>query len=289
MRVRTELAGRLMIFNWFKKKPKAVSVEIISAAEPEESSPLLPWEKDGGGAAIPANSAAACLREFLLASLTTEKGVDAEILMVVTGALAGFSAQHAVWETIVKPGKPIAPGGFRDVKAGNGETYYCGALATGFLAPQLGAACSKLGAACSMWELIARAALQAGAPKSKLPDCKEIFTHVERTVGGPDFGLPRMPEGRRLSVAPRDALNVFWPQTKLMLSRTDFPGAAGVGLPPEHWPLVIGVAAQQYIAMTRDALDPIVALQLIMEAAAAMAKVDPDVVRQTPLIRRRAR
>jgi hypothetical protein len=58
-----------------------------------------------------------------------------------------------------------------------------------------------------------------------------------------------------------------------LLSRTDFPVAA----------------ARQYIAMTRDALDPIMSLRLIMEAAASMAKVDPDTVRQTPFIRRRAR
>lgn len=52
---------------------------------------------------------------------------------------------------------------------------------------------------------------------------------------------------------------------------------------------MIGSVAQQYIAMTKDALDPAVSLRLIMEAAAPMAKVDPDTVRQTPFIRRRER
>lgn len=208
-----------MIFNWFRKKPKTVSVENTPSARPGEVFPALPWEKEGGPA-IPANGAMACLREFLLASLTTEQGVDAEILMVVTGALAGFSAQHAVWETIVKPGKPIAPGGFRDVKAENGEVFYCGALAKGFLAPQPGAD-------YPLWDLIVRAALRAGARKSRLPNYKEIFSHVERTMGGPDFGLPRMPDGRRLGAAPRDALNVFWPQTKLISAGPIFRARRG--------------------------------------------------------------
>lgn len=272
-----------MIFNWFKKKPKTVAPE--APATPDEAPPppaALPWDKDGAGDAIPANNATNCLREFLLASLTTEQGIHAETLMVVVGALAGFSAQHAVWETFIKPGKPIPPGGFQDIRARNGEIFYSGELVNGFLTPQPGAD-------YPIWALIAGAAVQAGAPRSELPNYREILSHVERTVGAPEFGLPRTPEGHRPGATPLDALNVFWPQTKMILSRTDFPGAAGVILPPEHWPSVIGSVAQQYIALTKDVLDPRLSMRLIMEAAAPMSKVNPDTVRQTPFIRRRAR
>lgn len=274
-----------MIFNWFKRKPKAVSsrsVEPGALALQEEPLPPLPWQKDGATSAIPAANAAVCLREFLLASLTTENGVHAETLMVVVGALAGFSAQHAVWEAFVKPGKPIPPGGFRDIRAGNGRVFYSGALVNGFLAPQTGAE-------HPVWALIAGAAVRAGAPRSELPSCEEIFNHVERTVGADDFGLLRAPEGHRPGATPLDALNVFWPQTKMILGRTDFPGAAGACLPPEQWPALIGSVAQDYIALTKDVLDPRLSLSLIMEAAAPMSKINPDVVRQTPFIRRRAK
>jgi hypothetical protein len=276
-----------MIFNWFKKRfnnKKFRSESGISAAtagHDEEPTVALPW-RDGADDAVPASSAAGCLREFLLASLTTEKGVHAETLMVVVGALAGFSAQHAVWETIVKPGKPIAPGGFRDIKTRSGEVFYSGDLLNGFLAPQPGAD-------FPIWGIIAGAAVEAGAPRSELPSYKEILNYVERTMGAPEFGLPRAPEEHRPGATPRDALNVFWPQTKMILSRSDFPGAAGVSLPPEHWPAVIGTVAQQYIAMTKDVLDPRVSLRLIMEAAAPMSKIDPDTVRQAPTLPRRLR
>src|SRR5215831_9759800 len=62
----------------------------------------LPWEPDGK---VAAGFAVQNLQLLLLNAAKDQRGVHVETLMTIVGALAGFSAQHAVWETVVKTGK----------------------------------------------------------------------------------------------------------------------------------------------------------------------------------------
>jgi hypothetical protein len=55
----------------------------------------------------------------------------------------------------------------------------------------------------------------------------------------------------------------------------------GRSVPPEYWPLISALVAQQFIRMTKDTLDPRIALALLMESAIAMSRVDPQTVPQT--------
>src|SRR6185312_3502419 len=61
----------------------------------------LPWEPKGTTAA---NLAMHYVETLLMNALKTERGVHVETLLTAVGALAGFSAQHAIWESLVKPG-----------------------------------------------------------------------------------------------------------------------------------------------------------------------------------------
>jgi hypothetical protein len=50
---------------------------------------------------------------------------------------------------------------------------------------------------------------------------------------------------------------------------------------PEHWPVVVALVAKQLITLAKDTLNPRLSVALIMEAAIAASKVDPDTVPQS--------
>jgi hypothetical protein len=241
----------------------------------------LPW--DPNDAIIP-NLTIGSVRDSLLKWLTGERGVHAETLMVSVGALAGFAAQNAALHSVGAPGTPPPEGAIITVEAG-GERYYYGDRINGYLVWQSGEY------AYPLWGFIAAAALQAGIPEKDMPDVGEMFAHVAKTIGTPDFGIPRTPKEHPIHLTPRQALETFWPRTKVLLSNAGgvlVKGLSGLESDPEgrtsvpeaHWPLVMALVAQQFIGMAKGTLDPRLAFSLVMESAIMMSKVDPKTIPQ---------
>jgi hypothetical protein len=242
----------------------------------------LPWDPND---AIVPNLTIGSVGQSLLKWLTGERGIHAETLMVTVGALAGFAAQNAAFRSIGPPGTPVPNGAIVMADAG-GEHYYFGDRINGYLVRQSNEY------AYPLWGFIAAAALQAGMPETDMPDVREMFAHVTKTIGTSDFGIPRAPKEHPTHLTPRKALETFWPGTKELLSNADgvlVKGLTGLESDPEgrtsvpeaHWPLVMGLVARGFILRTKGTLDPRLALCLVMESAIMMSKVDPKTVPQT--------
>ena len=242
----------------------------------------MPWDPDD---AIIPNLTIGSVRDSILKWLTGERGVHAETLMVTVGALAGFAAQIAAFRSIGPPGTSMADGAIVVAEAG-GERYYFGDRINGYLVHQSGEY------AYPLWGFVAAAALQAGMPEGDTPDVREMFSHVTRTIGTPEFGMPRAPEGHPFHLTPHKALETFWPGTRMLLSNAGgvlVKGLSGLESAPEgrtsvpeaHWPLVMGLVAQQFIAMAKRTLDPRLAICFVMESAIMMSKIDPKTIPQT--------
>jgi hypothetical protein len=54
-----------------------------------------------------------------------------------------------------------------------------------------------------------------------------------------------------------------------------------MSVPEAHWPLIMALAARQFVWMAKGTLEPRLALSLLMESATMMSKVDPKTVPQT--------
>jgi len=239
-----------------------------SAVVNRRANVALPWVPDGE---IEANLAIGSLRDSLLGWLATERGVHVETLMSVVGALAGFAAQHAVWEQLRAGGRPLAKDAFGVATTASGEKFYFGDLLNGYLIPE--------GARdWTLWGFTAAAAVEAGLPEADLPDYADMFRHVTSTIGTADFGIPRAPPAHRPHILPRAALGMFWPRTAFILSQTDGPVPDSHGVAPEHWTAIIALVARQYILMSKDVLDPGLSFRLLMESAIAMSKVDRETI-----------
>jgi hypothetical protein len=156
----------------------------------------------------------------------------------------------------------------------SGEEFHSGDLINGYLVPRRTFAYPLSG-------FINAAALAAGVPNSELPDYTEMLRFTIGTIGSPEFGTLRVAKQNQPRITVRQALDIFWPRARFLFEMKDGPGPAkGRSVAPEHWPVIAALVANQFIAETKEVLDPRVGLRLVMEAAIAMSKVDPKSVPQ---------
>ena len=96
-----------------------------------------------------------------------------------------------------------------------------------------------------------------------LPDTEAIRYHVTQTIGAPLFGVPRLPLGLRIRMAPLECLQLWQPLKAGVLDR--------LHVPPQDWHLAYGLAIQKMLA--QDALPPTQAALIVMECAIPMSKI----------------
>lgn len=196
------------------------------------------------------------IEQFLVKEL---RHADArcETILTAVGALAGFAAQHGIWEAVVKPGKMALQQAFVVVETRSGETYFFGDFLNNILATQKPQY-------LSVWKIVSSTATAMGA--TELPDLVPMFKNSAEAVGSPMFGVPDLPEGHTPSMLPRDLLIRFWPQVLKMLR---------VGSDPLTCAVDVATAAEQLMLSMKGEIDPALAARIIMEAAIPMSKVDP--------------
>ncbi len=189
----------------------------------------------------------------LLTAMKTERGVHIESLLCALGAVAGYSCQAAVRALAVARGLPEASL-LTPVETKDGKTFFFGDHLNKPLAESQ----------YSVWGVAGGGAQQAGC--ANLPDVSEIFKHVSATVGTAAFGTPRVPEGHKPQDTPLSYVRVLWPALRPLIVKF-CPN-------PEHWPILLGLSIQEVIVMGKNTLDPCLALQLVMESAIPMSKVN---------------
>jgi hypothetical protein len=193
------------------------------------------------------------LAQIMLATMKNEQGVHAESILGALGSLAGYSCQMSVRaQARVQGLDETAP--FVRARGLDGKVYFFGDALNRPLAEDH----------YSVWSIAAGGAQDAGC--MDIPDLGEVFTHVVDTVGGPEFGFPRLPPEHPMHDTPLNYVEVFWPKFFPMISKF-CPN-------PEHWPILMGLAIQDIISLSKDVLDPCFALKIVMECAVPMSKVD---------------
>lgn len=191
--------------------------------------------------------------ERLLRVMATGQGVHIESLLCALGALAGYACQANL------RGQALALGvaetaALTTVELADGQRFYFGDPLNQLLfeSPQ------------SVWGLAAGMAQHLGTEPSL--DVPAIFEHVAGTLGEPDFGCPRVPAGHQPGDLPAHYLRALWP--------TLLPTLKRFCARPNDWHLLYGLAIQQAMELGREALDPELALALVMESAIPMSHVD---------------
>jgi hypothetical protein len=189
----------------------------------------------------------------MVAGLKAERGVHIESLLALLGALAGYACQFSVRERNIKYGAKSPVSGLTVATGADGRKYYFGDALNKPLAEDR----------YSVWSLTAGTVQQLRSP---LPDLAGIFKHAAATVGGAEFGIPRLPEGHRAGDLPINYLTALWPKLLPIVQRFCEE--------PAHVPMVFAIAIQKAILMGKDVIDPTLAGTIVMECAVPMSKVD---------------
>ena len=199
------------------------------------------------------------IADWLMRELKDQRGIHCETLLTVIGALAGYAAQQALWEGMVKPGKLAIAQAFKVMETPSGATYFFGDTLDSLLV-------SMEPKHISVWKIVAGGVLAAGG--EHLPNVNELLRHSAATAGTSAFGLPRLPDDHLPSILPRAAVERFWPGARLLLSLSD----------PLQWPLLMAHAAQKLMLAMKGSIAPDLAVKIVMEAAVPMSRVDPATV-----------
>lgn len=208
------------------------------------------------------------LLAWLKGELRRGRETQNEAVLCALGALAGYAAQQAIRESLVKPGKLTLDQAFVVIETRSGEVFFFGDLLNEIIFPQAGGQPSGQGGArnqghASIWTIVSDAGYQAGA--INLPDAVDMIKHCAATVGGEEFGIPRVPPAHMPEVLPREAVSRFWAAARRKLAGTE----------PMRWPLHMAMAAHTLIVALNDSIRPDIAVQIVMEAAVPMSKIDP--------------
>lgn len=195
------------------------------------------------------------LVQRLLAGMQNERGVHVESLLAVLGSLAGFCCVDSVLKQAAALGRSTRDCGIVDVETSDGGHYYLGDPINALLGET----------DRSLWALVAGMVNHLGS--QDYPDFAEIAGHVAKTLGGPEFGIPRVPEQHRPSDLPINYVRNLWP---VILPHIEHR----VPLLQERVTL-FGFAVQNVIQMGKDVIQPALAGKLVMECAVPMSKLDP--------------
>jgi hypothetical protein len=199
------------------------------------------------------------LVDWLQLELRRGRDVQQEAVLCALGALAGYAAQQALWEGMVKPGKLAIAEAFKVMETPSGATYFFGDTLDSLLV-------SMEPKHVSVWKIVAGGVLAAGG--EHLPNTNDLLRHCAATAGTSAFGLPRLPDDHLPSILPRAAVERFWPGARLLLSLAD----------PLQWPLLMAHAAQKLMLAMKGSIAPDLAVKIVMEAAVPMSRVDPTTV-----------
>lgn len=185
-------------------------------------------------------------------SAQNPKGVHLESLLVMLGSLGGFSCQMAIHEGVAKSKKGSSKP-LMEVRGADGRKYYFGDLLNAILAEE------KI-------SFFAFAGGSVGAKGGKLPDMQELLGHVSSSLGTENFGIPRYPEGHSAADTPYNFVKALWVSL--------LPNLKFYCHSPREWPIAFGIAVQNVIEQGKEHIPPEIALQIAMEAAAPMSKID---------------
>jgi len=184
--------------------------------------------------------------EMLLEQLSTERGVHAETLMALTGALVGQGVQASLWADAHQAGESSISG-LQEVCCHDDERYFVGQPLNRRLMEGYG----------SPWQLLCEAARQEGS--QDLPEAEKLLLDGIQRMGTPAFGHPRVPA----SHAPQ----VLEPSQQTALWRLMRPLCTACCQEPADWPLLFGLTAARALRLVKPALAPELALRLAMDSA----------------------
>lgn len=171
------------------------------------------------------------------------------------GACAGFGCQMMIRQ-LVDEGEASSEDAFVKVHTEDGDIYYFGdQLNQPLLEGQI-----------SVWRIVAKAI--GPGNEAALPDLMEMVEFVVGSLGTPQYGTVRVPSNMQPYELPLQSLKRLWLKTQDTLK------SRGEDTIFNGW--YFATAAQVLMIELENSYDTKTGIQLVMESAIAMSKINPQ-------------
>lgn len=247
-------------------RPKSLSASGLPVPEPAVGAARSPiagaleekllqqiQEKSSSDPLIGAKVVSRELVRLVMMTMKDGRGVHIESLLCAMGAMAGYACQAGIRAQAVAAGKPPNVY-FQIVEMKSGLHFYFGDTLNGPLAQDR----------LSIWSLAAGVVSQQGV--KALPKLQDMFSRVAKQVGEESFGRVDFPEGHNASDLPINYVKHLYPKFAPLVERLTGN--------PKHWSVAWGLAIQEVLKQSKGALDPALALNIVMQSAIPMSKVE---------------
>jgi hypothetical protein len=221
----------------------------LTLGKPRDLSPVAP----GGATIIPfpvrfvraPSNAAVPLLDAVTEGLEPKSRQHAPTMLAACGALAGFATQQAL---LLEGGSAWT----QPVRAERLDTLLL----------------SEASGDASLWWSLTMAAHTIGA--QHLPDPRKLLASTLKCVGTSQFGQITLPLEYRLQEQPQTALVRLWARVRTVLDKGQ--------VSPAMWARLMSAMCAERVVASKREVPPHVALRILMQAALAMALVEPRVV-----------
>jgi hypothetical protein len=293
-----------MVITGFFDKKKTASAAAPRWQEPKfggndvgDGAEHASWPWDGHAEYAACNFALGYLTRNLRERLTIDGRLHAETYVAAIGVIAGFAAQHALFQRIATTNDGSLLRQMQVVTSINGGRYFFGEPLNRMLFHGAHAAPNE-----RLWALAAGGAVAAGLAPACLPKLEDLFFHVGQAIGSEDEGMPSVPRENFPQAPPKELLRLLWPLaimcfTGKIPSDADNDEGAGIRLWParlgeacvQFWPAISAFAANTIIRDVQTLLAPEKALVILMETAIYASKLDPAAIIKNEFGRHRDR
>jgi hypothetical protein len=229
---------------------------------------VTPWQEQPEASAC--DAAVRNLLNALPARLTLDGRVHSETCLAAIGAIAGFSAQCALFEHLQDSGDAALLKHLRMATANTGSEYFFGEPLNHMLVPASDAESNG-----RLWSLAVAGAINAGLWPSDLPDLGEMFSHVATTLASEAEGWPSVARTHQPHMNGKETLEIVWPVAMDCFNGRAPNAPRNQPVPTRHWPAVTGHVAGALIQRTASHVHPRTALILVIESAIYASKINP--------------
>lgn len=195
------------------------------------------------------------LLAHLVEDLDEDPEPPLEDFLGVLGSIAGFTTAYALARRIDEGSLSLQAPEVIVMTLSDGSRRYFGNFLNRRLAEQQ----------ISLFNLTAGMAKKLGA--TVFPDLPELFERVTKSATTVEFGVPRLPNGLGMDPPPEEMVRRRFPTCLPVLER--------YSLHPDDYFAACAFAIQQVIARSEGLIDPTLCVQIVMECAVPMSKIDP--------------
>ncbi len=190
-----------------------------------------------------------------------EKGIRIETALGILGSLAGFSTVYAMVKKIEDKSLPIQMPDVAIAEMKDGRKLYMGDYINRRVFQYQ----------TSIFSLTAGVAQHLGAKDiTNFEPYLEVLKKQIELFGKPEFGIPNLPSEHSVGDLPINYVKYLFPKFLPILERYE--------LPVDEFHAAFGFSIQELMQQAKGVVDPKLALNIVMECAIPMSKVDPNEV-----------